>query len=100
VVVELDARDGGLVHADLGHPVRAQDDQLALHQLDDLVADRELAAIGALDDRELVAPADAQVDVDPVARRVESARGRTGPPPRRSRSRPGTRARARVMRTS
>ena len=71
MVVELHARDGGLVHADLRHRVRAQDEQLGLDELDDLVADRELAAAVAPDHRELVAPADAQVDVDPLARRVE-----------------------------
>src|SRR2546421_5829456 len=70
VVVELHAHDRGLMHADLRHRVRAQDDQLRLHELEDVVADRELAAAAAaLDHRELPAPADAQVDADPLARR-------------------------------
>src|SRR3989440_1404684 len=69
VVVELHAHDRGLVHAHLRHRVRAQDDQLRLHELEDVVADRELAAAAAPDHRELPAPADAQVDADPLARR-------------------------------
>src|SRR5439155_6614297 len=61
----------GLVHADLWHRVRAQDDQLRLDAFEDLAADRELGAAAARDHREFVAPADAQVDLDPLARRVE-----------------------------
>src|SRR2546430_13536700 len=47
VVVELHAHDRGLVHAHLGHRVRAQDDELRLDELEDLVADGELAAADA-----------------------------------------------------
>jgi hypothetical protein len=75
VVVELHARARGLVHADLRHRVRAQDDQLGLHELEDFVADRELAAAVAPDHGELVASADAQVDADALARGVSKCSG-------------------------
>ena len=38
----------GLVHPHLGHRVRAQDEQLRLDELDDVVADCELGADVAL----------------------------------------------------
>jgi hypothetical protein len=44
VVDKLHARDRGLMHSHMRHRVRAYDDQLRLHQLDDLITDRELAA--------------------------------------------------------
>ena len=40
-------------------------------ELDDLITDRELGAAIAMNHRELVAPAHAQVDMDPIARRVK-----------------------------
>src|SRR5687767_11615862 len=78
VVVELDAHNGGVVHPGLRHRVRAEDNQLELDELDDLVADREFRAAAAWDHRELPAPAEAQVDPDPVARRLHVLRAVPG----------------------
>ena len=65
MVVELDAQNAGIGHAHLGHRVGPQHEQFGLDQLDDLVADGELA-VGEKHG-ELVAPADTQVDLDSVA---------------------------------
>jgi hypothetical protein len=70
-VLELNARERGLVHRHLRPRIRAQDEELRLHQLDDLVADGELGPVVAPDHGELVAPADTRVDANAVARRVE-----------------------------
>jgi len=87
MVVELHTHDRGLVHPHLRHRVRAQDDQLRFHELEDLVADRELGitprwTIGA------PSATDAQVDVESARAAPSCARGRTMPTPRRGRSRP------------
>jgi hypothetical protein len=74
VVVELHARDRRLREPHLGHRLAAQDDQLWLHEIDDLVAHRELGAGATLHHRELPTTADPRLDEYVLARRVEGLR--------------------------